>query len=288
MDMNYKYTTDGRKVVVIGSLNSQEKIVQEVFVSNGSELPAGEHFVVKTLLDAPAVSWKEERVKEMEAAYERMTKLDDDRQRQLRAQREKIEAHLEYAGKALKGISPDSFKLLCAFLTGRVKWIVRLGYNREIIKWDTGTCDRQLRLVSLFGRDDGTLMYRHSQYYDGSDHKSGDEFIPFENYEEAKAKWAELYRADISDQTLKVAAEHGIELDQKAVSEFKAKRIEGIQKEVDRCNERIAEYQQQIEGLTPALGARSVATKERVPAKRNRPKGARRGPTASRRNAQKH
>lgn len=36
----------------------------------------------------------------------------------------------------------------------------------------------------------------------------------------------------------------------------------------------------------PALGARSVATKERVPAKQNRAKRARRGPTASRRHAQ--
>ena len=43
---NIKYTTDGKKVVVIGNLNSQEKIVQEVFIINDAEIPSGENFVV--------------------------------------------------------------------------------------------------------------------------------------------------------------------------------------------------------------------------------------------------
>lgn len=30
---NIKYTTDGRKVVIIGDLNQTEKIVQEIFVT---------------------------------------------------------------------------------------------------------------------------------------------------------------------------------------------------------------------------------------------------------------
>jgi hypothetical protein len=47
MQKEIKFTADGKKVVVIGSLNSQEKIVQEIFVFDGSEIPSGEHFVVK-------------------------------------------------------------------------------------------------------------------------------------------------------------------------------------------------------------------------------------------------
>ena len=69
MENQKKYTTDGRKVVVLGSLNSQEKIVQEVFIINGSEIPSGEHFVVKTLHDYPAVSWKESRLREIDEQY---------------------------------------------------------------------------------------------------------------------------------------------------------------------------------------------------------------------------
>ena len=38
-----KYTTDGKKVVVIGDLNQTEKIVQEIYVTDdGCEIPQGE------------------------------------------------------------------------------------------------------------------------------------------------------------------------------------------------------------------------------------------------------
>jgi hypothetical protein len=53
---NVKYTSDGKKVVIIGNLNSQEKIVQEIFIINGQEVPSGENFVVKSLHDFPAIS----------------------------------------------------------------------------------------------------------------------------------------------------------------------------------------------------------------------------------------
>jgi len=38
--MSHKFTTDGKKVVVIGALNTKETIVQEVFVIDGTEFPA--------------------------------------------------------------------------------------------------------------------------------------------------------------------------------------------------------------------------------------------------------
>ncbi len=41
-------------------------IVQEIFISNGNEIPSGENFVVKSLHDAPAVSWKENDLKKLD------------------------------------------------------------------------------------------------------------------------------------------------------------------------------------------------------------------------------
>ena len=55
MKQEIKYTDDGRKVVVLGALNKQEKIVQEIFVIGEQEIPSGENFVVKSLHDAPAI-----------------------------------------------------------------------------------------------------------------------------------------------------------------------------------------------------------------------------------------
>ena len=57
--MDFKYLTDGRKVIVVGKLNNQDTIVQEIFVTkDGSEIPSGENFVVKSLHDEPVESWK--------------------------------------------------------------------------------------------------------------------------------------------------------------------------------------------------------------------------------------
>jgi len=49
----YKYLKDGRKVAVVGRLNNNQWIVQEIFVSGDQEFPCGEHFVETTLLDKP-------------------------------------------------------------------------------------------------------------------------------------------------------------------------------------------------------------------------------------------
>ena len=46
----FKYTAQGKKVRIMGKLNSTEYIVQEVFVDDkGNEIPAGENFVTKNL-----------------------------------------------------------------------------------------------------------------------------------------------------------------------------------------------------------------------------------------------
>ena len=72
MAQDIKYTTDGRKVVVIGDLNQTDKIVQEIFVTEqGDEIPQGERFVVKSLLDEPSKSWKEKDLESLEARYEK-------------------------------------------------------------------------------------------------------------------------------------------------------------------------------------------------------------------------
>jgi len=73
-NQNIKYTSDGKKVLVVGKLNAQETIVQEIFISNDNEIPSGENFVVKSLHDAPAVSWKEKNLKDFEDRYEKEKK----------------------------------------------------------------------------------------------------------------------------------------------------------------------------------------------------------------------
>jgi len=132
-----KFTSDGKKVVVIGSLNSQEKIVQEIFIVDGSEIPSGEHFVVKSLHDSPAVSWKESELLKIEDRYKTEkhkfeTEIDVLNKR-YKALSTELKATITYFGSALKNVSEKSFETLVDFITGKMRWIVIQHYQPEII-----------------------------------------------------------------------------------------------------------------------------------------------------------
>ena len=193
-----KYTSDGKKVVIVGKLNAQETIVQEIFVSGGSEIPSGEHFVVKGLHDARAESWKEKNLRELEERYERTkTRLEADEKRARRNLGLAI-AKANERSKCLMAFAKNSedsqLDLLRAFLGGEITHYALLSYNPKIITADdTATFQIEnyygdtkveaTKLITVFGSSDGKLDYRINQYRDGSG--SYETIIPCRSYGEA-------------------------------------------------------------------------------------------------------
>ena len=99
-----KYTTDGKKVVVIGDLNQTEKIVQEVFVTkDGCEIPSGERFVVKSLLDKPAISWKEKTLNDLELKYKSQKEYWDKEISKLDSEKRLVSKQLKQVIQNIKG-----------------------------------------------------------------------------------------------------------------------------------------------------------------------------------------
>ncbi|EKT4561858.1 hypothetical protein QEM42_003052 [Pseudomonas putida] len=203
---NIKYTSDGRKVVVVGKLNAEQTIVQEIFVSNGQEIPSGENFVVKSLHDAPAVSWKENDLKKQEERYERETKrLKDDlesQSRRLGIAREKAKSHADVLMAFANKADEAQLDTLKKFLSGEITHLYMAGYSPEIFEWaddlksfdtDNDSWNRRvkvdgMKLVSLFGYSDGNLAYRLHTYRDGSGGSA--EIHPATSYEQA-LEWAQ-------------------------------------------------------------------------------------------------
>ena len=173
--MNCKYTNDGKKVVVVGKLNATESIVQEIFVSNGGEIPSGEQFVTKTLHDAPAISWKEKRSKEIEA---QLSKLQEDlnkssklTHRAMYEAGERVKALRIVASKATQ----ESLQALEDFVSGRITHLVSISYgSAKITEFNEAITKREefhnvsIKLLSLMGQADGTLTWRLHQYSDHS------------------------------------------------------------------------------------------------------------------------
>ncbi len=197
-----KYTDDGKKVLVVGKLNAQQTIVQEIFVSAGQEIPSGENFVVKSLHDAPAESWKEKNLRELEARYEsdrkKLQTQIDDQERRLCLERDKAKLQTSALLQFVKNSDESQLETLKNFMAGQITHLFVAGYSPEIISWkdsdkvyDADSFYHHARLdgiklVSLMGKSDGDLSYRLHEYRDGSG-GCGKTIYPTTSYEAALA-----------------------------------------------------------------------------------------------------
>lgn len=251
MQREIKFTTDGKKVVVIGSLNSQEKIVQEIFIVDGSEIPSGEHFVVKSLHDAPAISWKEKNEKETEERYNKMQKEFEILEKDLRKRQSEVKKHFQYLGKCLQNVNQNTFSTLSDFLTGDIKWVVEPNYCPKITEWkDYPTVyDEEFRLISLFGKDDGSLNYCIGRYSDYSGGHSN--IIPFSNYEDALVKFKELVqKSEITEELILKAKKHNIQLDAIKLEEWKQMKNKDYLSNISSYEKKVLEHKEKIQKLS--------------------------------------
>lgn len=201
-----KYTQDGKKVVVLGKLNSEEYIVQEIFISEGQEIPGGENFIAKGLLDAPAESWKDKNLREKEQNYERrMKELDREFERKAKILADTTKKS-SLAASALFAFASGTeheaeIGTLKAFLSGEITHVFIDDYKPEIVEWNSDfpfvtesyygeRKVESMRLVSLFGNSAGKLDYTINKWGDGSG--SDTRFFPFTSRAAALAKAQEV------------------------------------------------------------------------------------------------
>lgn len=240
--MEYKYTSDGKKVVVVGNLNSKETIVQEVFVSNDIEIPSGENFVVKSLHDAPVVSWQEKRAKELEARKDRIEQDIELLEGELRAKRKRVReigdtltTQINWMKSFVKNISEESFKRLELFVSGKVTHLVLTKYDLEIKTFDEFMANEYgMKLISMFGKDDGSMTFGVSSYSDGSGGYNNHTVIPATSYGEALAVLQDAFnksietRRAVNSYDIKTAERYGLHIPKDILEAYYNKQIEEI------------------------------------------------------------
>ena len=259
-----KYTKDGKKVVVLGKLNAEEFIVQEIFVSEGQEIPGGENFVAKGLLDAPMESWKDKNLREKEESYDRRIKqLERDFDVSAKRLSEGIKKAAIVAdalfGFAKGTTHENDICTLKAFLSGQITHFFVDDYHPKIEEWDSdfpfqietdyGRKIEGIRLISLYGKANGELGYKRHTYSDGSG--SSVEIVPFTSRDlavayaqgvcsEAAEKFVSGKRGNFNyDEWAKI---DGVNIPKDARDKFMA------QKEAKRI-EKIEQLKKQIEEL---------------------------------------
>lgn len=256
---NVKYTTDGKKVVVIGNLNAQEKIVQEVFIANEQEVPSGENFVVKNLHDSPSISWKEKRLKDIESEYDNKKSKYEREIKELeikyREKRNSIKLKNDYLSQYINNVSKESFDTMSKFLEGKIKYLITSGFNPRIIDFDKIHLDDSfseysLKLITLFGKDDGTLQWGINRYNDGSG--SSDYLYGVAcDYEEAREILNDAISKEktLNDCNIKEAKKHNIKLCSEKLKAYKDKRKQDLEKSIDSKKKELKRYKDSIKEI---------------------------------------
>jgi len=250
----YKFTADGRKVAVIGALNAKETIVQEIFVTDGTEFPAGEHFVELWLLDRPAETYKakeERRIAETIGLLEKEKKRVEKELESFQFKAKAATAQIKW----LRGVTNDELRGVVenikAMMLGEYTHVVLLEHSVKIAEWGpelfansevySPVRFESLRLISMFGEWNGRLSlgWRANTYKDGSG--SSAEFIPCRSFDEAveKAKEAIYAKKCLSDDDYRSCLKYGIPVDEKK----NAARIKGT---IDSLQKRIAAKKEEL------------------------------------------
>jgi hypothetical protein len=260
--MSHKFTSDGRKVAIIGALNAKETIVQEIFVTDGTEFPAGEHFVVKTLLDAPAKTYK---AAEEQRILDNIKRLEGEKNR-LEAEVKGFKFKAQAATAKIKWIEgitdielQEVFDNLKAMICGEYTHVVIPDYSGIAIKeWDEKLFSSHddynrerfdsLRLISLFGEWNGrlNLAWKVNTYRDGSG--SSTSFFPCRSLQEAIEKAKEIIYAKehLSDKDYEFCLKYAIHVDEVKNATRIAKKTDYIKQQIAVERERLSKLEDEL------------------------------------------
>lgn len=184
----HKYMSDGRKVVVIGQLNTVESIVQEIFVTEqGDEIPSGERFTTKDLHDTPVISYKKKEEIKLEETIAKLKQSKDilyNEIEKMKEQRKVNAALLKASDSHIKTMFNDeqTFDLFADVVAGNIEYATQdcnFDYLCDIVPFEEAISRtrndyynvghfEEIKLLSLFGCADGDLCYRLYDYRDDS------------------------------------------------------------------------------------------------------------------------
>lgn len=251
--MEFKYLSDGKKVVVIGQLNNVESIVQEVFVTEGGdEIPSGEKFTTKNLHDEPVVSWEAKEEAKQKLRLNRVRdaiKQEEDKQSHVRMKLKGLEALFKQSTLLLESLEGQDLDTLISVMSGTCEYLVVGNYGvPELVKFDDGIVDKDdygrfeaLKLISLMGKTNGDLKYRINRYSDGSG--SYDDAIPCNSIDEAKDIIRNIVISDIGKDRfpnmsdVKKLHKMGIVFDKNTADKIKVHVVAGHQSSIERSAE---------------------------------------------------
>jgi hypothetical protein len=105
----------------------------------------------------------------------------------------------------------------------------------------------EMKLLSLFGRDDGTMTFKLHQYPDGSGGYSYTEILPFCDYESAYEKFKELIvTGAVNEEIINLAKKHNLKLDDGKIQKYKESRTKDMEKNIKNYEQCISKWKEEV------------------------------------------
>lgn len=246
--MQTKYTNDGKKVGIVGKLNAEQTIVQEIFITeSGQEIPSGENFVVTSLHDQPVKKWStfyEDRCKQAEKEYEYKLKLIEENNSRLYKQLQRYKDNID----KLRDRSPEDFagflEQASSLFDPKNKWVVVKDYGRWIVK----------EFESLFYGDYSISI---KVYLTGLEAKlyitTNDDYFKDFSFFETKEDAVNYVREKISsfekitESDIEISKKLGFDIPSALIDDFKTRRLEEKQKQLKEAMDRVAAIEKEIQ-----------------------------------------
>lgn len=260
--MDIKYTKSGKKVAVLGKLNSESWIVQELFVSNGHEYPAGENFIEKTLLDSPAETWQATETKRIEIRKKEAERELETLHEKTKVLRRKVRVSelINSATEKYENLDIKQLDTFLNFISGKITHLVHEKWGTYEIanifdtvealdSWHGYKSLDGLKLVSLFGcrengeRNDGdrkfALDWRINEYRDGSG--TYKKIYPCKSHQEAVELVDDLIKdEDANEELIKLKAKYSLSNPtQEKIAIYNQKRAEAKLKEIEEQEKKL-------------------------------------------------
>ena len=210
-----KYTSDGKKVLVVENL-CPDFLVKEICVNSvGKEIISETNFITKSLFNEPVETWESRRKKEEENHIKKLKEIQNKLYYEIRDLENKKQGNAELLKRSnfLKDKLPEfNWNDFVDALCGNIKWIIKNGYDWDWTKpvaFDSkeGLFEinekkyEGLRAIEVRGKYDRwtnsySPEFRINYYSDGSGNSN--QFIFFKNDKELrKYLLAELKRKHI-------------------------------------------------------------------------------------------
>ena len=139
------------------------------------------------------------------------------------------------------------------FINGKIKWVLMTGrwtpQLESVEKLKNDNNDGEFRLLSLYGKSNGDIGWRVSEYYDGSGSRTN--CLLFTDYEKARETLKELLLKNekIGPYDIEEAQKHGIELPADKIEEWKKDQRDRQERDIKDLEEKLTKMKKEYQKI---------------------------------------